>query len=234
MKQNFAFATFSKTISGIISLPLSAKEKKNPFIIVNTDNDHGLYVKKLEKEIDKYKGLKLSDSSADLYDIEKNNLIVFGDSHKYDYRIEMNEITLTALTGKDVRVYDIVDDFDRIVRRLSTYCKNNGIKRKNAYRDECCVNLRVNVVEEPKVICPLAARKYRVYEEPKVKKTLVNVYSKPNVSVEKITVHSNWVKIGWNQYDIFVDLFGNEFITLEDGDKLFVKEDRFGRRYLAT
>jgi hypothetical protein len=27
---------------------------------------------------------------------------------------------------------------------------------------------------------------------------------------------------------------GNEFITLEDGEKLFVKEDRFGRRYLAA
>lgn len=234
MKNNFAFVAFSKTISGIISLPTTAKEKKNPFIIVNTDNDHGLYVKKLEKELDKYNSLKLSNNSDDLCNIETHNLIVFGDNPKYDYRIEMNEITLTTLTGKDVRVYDIVNDFDRIVRRLSTYCKNNGIKRKNAYRDDY-INLRVNVVrDEPKVICPLAARKYRVYEEPKVTKTLVNVYSKPNVTTEKITVHSNWVKIGYNQYDILVDMFGNELIKLEDGDTLYVKTDRFGRRYLAT
>lgn len=231
MKEHFSFLKMTEVITGIITLPKEVKAKKNPFIIVNTDNDHGLYVKKLEKELDKYKNLK---GYTDLLDIETNNLIIFGDDDKFDYRVETNYVTLTSLTGKDVRVYDIVNDFDRIIRRLGTYCKNNGIKHKAAYRDDLVVNLRVNVVEDKprNFTCPLL-HGLGIHTVP-AKKTLVNVYSKPNVTAEKITVFANWVKIGWNQYDIYVDMCGNEFITLEDGEKLFVKEDRFGRRYLAA
>jgi hypothetical protein len=138
----------------------------------------------------------------------------------------MNYVTLNALMGRDVKVYDLVEDYDRIIRRLVTYCKNNGIKRKCLYRDDD-INIRVKLVtDEPKKKCFCPCKK--------AEKVLVNVYRKPDLKVEKITVHANWVKIGYNQYDIFVDLLGNEFIELEDGDKLFVKEDRFGRRYLAV
>ena len=233
MKNNFAFLQLSEVITGVITLPVEAKEKKNPFIIVNTDNDRGLYIRKLEQEIAKYKNLVSADNDPKFTSIETKDLIVFGDSKNFDYRIkDMNYITLNTLMGRDVKVYDLVGDYPKIVRRLATYCKNNGIKRKAAYRDEE-LNLRVNlVVEEPRRTgCPLFRGQY---VSPKVERTLVNIYSKPDVSVEKVTVHSNWVKIGYNQYDIFVDLFGGEFIVLEDGQKMFVKTDRFGRRYLAA
>lgn len=242
MKQQFAFLKLTEVISGVIILPVEAKIKKSPFVIVNTDNDRGLYIKNLEKEISKYKGLVSADGEKLFHDIETSNLIVFGDSPNFDYRTEMNTITLNSLMGRNVKVYDIVEDYSSIVRRLATYCKGNGIKRKYAYRDED-VTVRVNlVVEEPTWTsrirqqaceCPLLEAKRFVSARP-VTKTLVNVYSKPDVSVEKITVHHNWVKIGYNQYDIFVDLFGGEFIILEDGQKMFVKTDRFGKRYLAA
>jgi len=242
MKTNFAFLKVSEVIEGVILLPAEAKEKKNPFIIVNTDNDRGLYVRKLEQEIAKYKGLVSADNDPKFTSIETKDLIIFGDSKNFDYRIEdMKYITLNSLMGRDVKVYDLVADYPKIVKRLVTYCKNNGIKRKAAYRDED-VTVRVNlVVEEPAWTtrirtqaneCLLLAAK-RFVAAP-VTKTLVNVYSKPDVSVEKITVHTNWVKIGYNQYDIFVDLFGGEFIVLEDGQKMFVKTDRFGHRYLTA
>lgn len=233
MKKNFAFLQLSEVITGVITLPVEAKEKKNPFIIVNTDNDRGLYIKKLEQEIAKYKNLVSADRDPKFLSIETKDLIVFGDSINFDYRIkDMNYITLNSLIGKDVKVYDLVGDYSKIVRRLATYCKNNGIRRKAAYRDED-LTVRVNlVVDQPrKTVCPLLRGQY---VSPQVERTLVNVYSKPDVSVEKITVHTNWVKIGYNQYDIFVDLFGGEFIVLEDGQKMFVKTDRFGRRYLAA
>ena len=235
MKNQFAFLQLTNTITGIISLPMEAKLKKNPFVIVNTDNNRGLYVKKLEQEIAKYKNLSSENGETKFHDIQTSNLIVFGDSPKFDYRTEMNYITLNSLVGKDVKVFDLVDDYSSIVRRLATYCKNNGVKRLVKYRDdEDSLTIRINIREEEpkkKVICPCVFGRCAA---PKAEKTLVNVYSKPDVKVEKITVHSNWVKVGYNQYDIYVDLFGSEFIVLEDGDKLFVKEDRFGRRYLAV
>ena len=231
MKNNFAFLSLSNTITGVVMLSAEVKEKRNPFIIVNTDNNRGLYVRKLEQEIAKYKNLK-SQTRDKLRDIETTNLIVFGDSPNFDYRIDMNYFTIASLSGKkDLKVYDLVDDFDRIVRRLSTYCSNNGIKKTSyapATRYSCVC------VEEPKpapVRCPLFRGQYTA---PAVERTLVSVYAKPNVSVEKITVHSNWVKIGYNSYDIYVDLLGNEVIFLEDGEKMYVKTDRFGRRYLTA
>ena len=244
MKKNFAFLTISETFQSIALLPKEAKEKKNPFIIINTDDDRGLYIKALEKEISKYKGLKSNDREERFHDIQTNNLIVFGDITKFDYRVEkMNYITLASLAGKDAKVYDVVSDFPKIVRRLATYCKNNEIKRKMAYRDELYqrflgIELGVFVPEEPKkkFVCPLLQQKEELVcvRRPIQKRTLVNVCSKPDLRVEKVTVHANWVKIGWNQYDIWVDLCGREFIELEDGERFYVKTDRYGRRYLAT
>lgn len=231
MKNSFAFLSLSTHIEGIISLPIEAKEKKNPFIIVNTDNDRGLYIKALEQEIAKYKNLKSADGDKKFYDIESKNLIVFGDSPKFDYRIEMNNITLLSLMGKDVKVYDLVEDYSKIVRRLATYAKNNGVKKLSRYRNED-FSTRMSCIcveEKSKVVCPLLRNVC-----PTTTKVLVNVYSQPDLSVEKITVHHNWVKIGYRQYDIYVDLFGNETIFLEDGTKMYVKTDRFGRRYLAA
>jgi len=234
MRNNFNFLSLTENIKGIITLPTEFKEKKYPFIIVNTDNDRGLYVRKLELELTKYKGLQQAGrSDSGFHGIKTNDLIVFGDSLKYDYRIEMNYVTLVPIAGRrKVRVFDLVDDFDRITKRLATYCKNNGIRVRNAYRDDVQVNLNITVVdtEKPRKVseCPLLRRFQK-----ETKKTLVSVYDRPNLTAEKITVHANWVKIGWNQYDIYVDTWGGkEFIVLEDGEKLFVKEDRYGRRYL--
>jgi hypothetical protein len=241
MKNQFAFLQLSDNISGIAILTGEAKEKKNPFVIVNTDNDRGLYIKNLEKEIAKYKNLKSETGDTRFSDIETSNLIVFGDSPNFDYRIDMNYTTIISLTGKkDVKVYDLVEDYSKIVRRLSTYCKNNGNKRKFAYRNED-VNLRVNInVHEERPACSVWQQRQTKVECPllaNAKRTLINVYSqpKPEVKLEEITVFAYWVKIGYKQYDILVDLNdASECIILEDGQKLLVKEDRFGRRYLAV
>jgi len=242
MKNQFAFLPLSNVISNVVLLPKGAKEKKSPFVIVNTDNDRGLYIKNLEKEIAKYKNLVSADGERLFHEIETTNLIVFGDNPNFDYRIDMEYLMLHPLVGRNVKVYDLVEDYSKIVRRLSTYCRGNGIKRKVAYRDDDYA-LECRVVRAPKLnwasrikqqaeACPLLTTK-RFLTRP-LTKTLVNVYSKPDINVEKITVHAYWVKIGYNSYDIFVDLSGNEFIALEDGQKLFVETDRFGRRYLAV
>src|SRR4030042_6975237 len=191
MRNQFSFIQFSDNISRIISLPDEGKDKKNPFIIVNTDDDRGLYVKKLEREIAKYNELIQDDSQRSLRGISTNDLVIFGDNRKYDYRVDMNYVILNTFRGKKTKVFDMITDFDDIVQELEVYCKLNGVKRRNLVRKYgCCLgNLRSRFVEEPKkVICPFAARAY----EP-TRKTLVNVYSKPDVTVEKITVHSNWV-----------------------------------------
>jgi len=231
MRNNYSFLQLSDTITQIALLPIEVKEKKKPFVIVNTDDDRGLYVKALEKEIAKYKNIKSETGESLFLDVETGNLIIFGDSTNFDYRVNMNYVTLVSLAGKkDLKVYNLVEDFNKITRRLSTYCRNNGIKRRVAYR--CSEpTVRFNVINTNPTVCPQTCPLLASLQPTK---TLVNVYQKPNLSLEEITVHAYWVKIGYNQYDIWVDLCGNEFIILEDGEKLFVKTDRFGRRYLST
>jgi len=235
VRNQFAFLQLSDSIEGIVLLPQEVKEKKSPFIIVNTDCDRGLYIKKLELEIAKYKGLKSADGETKFHGISTSELIVFGDNLNYDYRVDMNYLILNTLKGRDVQVFDLVDDYSKIVKKLANYCTGNGIKRKAAYR-EFDLNLRFNIglAEEPKKsCCPFFRSKH---ETPKVERALVNIYADetPSWKVEDVTVHTNWVKIGYNSYDILVNLYGEEFILLEDGQKMFVKTDRFGRRYLAA
>ena len=239
MNNNFAFLALSETITGIITLP--HKAKKDPFIIVNTDHNRGLYIKKLEQKIAEY-GLISKTGDSKFHDIETSNLIIFGDSTNFDYRVEMNYLALTRFAD-DVRSYDLVDDYASVIKKLALYCKHNDVRKYSKDSSYCCPDLgdilHVRIQEEPKrkSVCPLFARppKEKKKEDWQVfnEKYLVNIYDKPNYTVEDITVHSTWVKIGWDQYDIFVDLFGNEFIIL-DGDKVSVKSDRFGRRYLAV
>jgi hypothetical protein len=233
---------FANSIKGIIISSVKM-EKKNPFIIVNTDSNRGLYLKKFVQELKKYRNLVQAPDDVDLRDLDFGELIVFGDGQKYDYRVEMEYYLLNTLVGKNVKVFDLVDDYDSIVRRLQRYCENNNIRRiARQSEDVCKVKINITVTEEdaPKKKtswCPFFQEKKDVKKKSvKYPKALVNVYEqeKPAEILEKVTVHSNWVKIGWNSYDIYLDRWNNEFISLEDGTKFFVKTDRFGKRYLRT
>lgn len=194
-------------------------EKEYPFVVLNTDNDYGFYVRCLVKEIQKLGTLTQIPKPfrvKSLKNINTGDLIVFGDSNgllDYDYRVETNAKKLEHLDGRKWKAYDLVNDYEKVVKRLRKYAQAN-FGSVDESDTEIEINVNVNV--------PTDTTSY---------KTIIGV-AYPRISKEKVTIFDNWVKIGYNQYDIFVDLLGNEMIYV-DGYKFFIKEDRFGRKYLS-
>lgn len=224
MKNYLILSESLETFARVIGLKPNSeskktKEKEYPFVVLNTDNDYGFYVRRLVEEIKSVGELSQIPKVLrikSLKEIKTGDLIVFGDSNgliDYDFRIETNAKRLEHLDGRKYKVYDLIKDFNKVIDRLHKYAEANfnlGSKEET----EVEINVNVNV--------PLDRTNY---------KSIVGV-SYPYVNKEKVTIFDNWVKIGYNQYDIFVDLFGNEMIYV-DGYKFFVKEDRFGRKYLS-
>ena len=216
---NTAFLRISQNISRIIPcLSKDKQRKENPFVVVNTDNGYGYYVRELVRLAKSYGLTEQSGtfSQRSVRNINTSDIIIFGDAPAFcdfDYRVETDLEVISKLDGRRFKVYGIVDDFKRVKKRLREYALNNNLVSEKQPRSEG-VSLRLNVNVQRPTVKLLAVKE-------------------PALQMEKVTVHNNWVKVGYRQYDIYVDLFGNEFIKLEDGTKFWVKENRWGQRFLA-
>lgn len=237
MKNYLSVSNLSTAISRIVPCLSEKKERKVkkvvPFVVLNSDNDYGFYVKRLVREISKYPELreqpKILRHKA-LKSIETGDLIVFGDAVgniDYDYRVETNAKNLDHLDGRKFKVYDLINDFTEVLKRLRKYVEENSGEET---RFECSSEgiRRIKYEERTSPV--------RIEIELNVQKKRPS-YVSPFLVVrekdcnEKVTIFDNWVKVGYNQYDIYVDLFGREIVYIK-GQKFFIATDRFGRRYL--
>ena len=230
MKNYLRLSNFTETVSRILPMTHSSKTKKvakaMPFVVLNSDADYGFYVARLAKEINK---LGLTEQPKvlrckSLKNIEEGNLIVFGDtigSVDYDYRVETDSRKLDHLDGRKFKAYDLKSDFDKVIKRLKKYSSENSEDYLLVVEDDDNSEVSVNEIninvnlhnKRPLSVTPISF----IHEA---------------ISEEKVHIFDNWVKIGYNQFDIYVDWFGKEFIYV-DGNKFWIKEDRHGRKYLT-
>jgi hypothetical protein len=116
-----------------------------------------------------------------------------------------------------------MNDFGKIIKKLKAYVNDNVCSDEEEYiiiEEKEPKTKTFNV--EINIGVPKRSPKYRA-----------NIaVLRPEIQAEKVTVFNNWVKVGYNQYDIYLDLFGNEFIYVE-GEKFFINKDRYGRKYLV-
>ena len=167
---------------------------------------------------------------ASLRNIETGNLIVFGDATgkvDYDYRVVRNAHELDHLDGRRFKAYDIINDFDKIIKKLKAYAYDN------IDNDYCFSDYDIIVERERKP----KTRNIEINIDCNVKRRTPRHVT--NLSLlraeagdEKVTIFDNWVKVGYNQYDVYVDLFGREIVYIH-GAKFFIEEDRLGRKYLT-
>jgi hypothetical protein len=237
MKNYLSLSNLSAAVTRIVpcisSKPAKRKTRKeNAFVVLNSDNDYGFYVRRLAREISKYPELREIPKSLrrkSFKAIETGNLIVFGDcngSTDYDFRIEEEARNLDHLDGRRFKAYDIINDFDKVLKKLKAYASDNdnldeeeghtccGKKKSKSEVETIDININVNTHAKPaKYTHNIAILRNEVLEE-------------------KVTVFNNWVKVGYNQYDIYCDLFGNEFIYI-NGQKFGIEKDRRGKKYLV-
>lgn len=238
MKNYLSLSNISANIKQIIPASLTRQRerklfKKNSFVVYNSDA-LGYFTSKLIKEINKYPGLieipKVLRKGS-LKTIEVGDLIVFGDTTKtvgYDYRVVKDAHSLDYLDGRKFKTYDMIADFNQIIKKLRNYVADNSVDVE---------------VEEEYICIPATkkAHKVRTYDvvltPDRFKKSnkyhvnLAIIHS--DIKEQKVTIFDNWVKVGYDQYDIYANMKGEEFIYVE-GHKYFIEKDRFGRKYLIN
>lgn len=208
-----------------ITEKLFGQAKRKSFIIINDDSRNGLYVEKL---IDKIAEYKLKQQTAQfrqktVKQSEPLDLIVFGDASKFesfDYRVDTDNTGNSINLEGSIPVYSLVKDWKKILKAVTTYAKTNNVAKISNYSNNTDSFVRININSN----IPFVAPALEVVPRP------INVCTPIN-SNDLITIHTFFVKIGYETYDIYANLCGEEFIYVGN-KKYYIGEDRFGSKYL--
>lgn len=217
-------------------------KKQESFIIVNTDNSGGLYIHNVVNTLVN-SGLQQQDArfgSKRVKAIRLLDAIVVGDctaAFDYDFRVvkQKHLDTLDELDGRTFKVYDVVEDYSKILNKIKAYAKANRIGEYKYYKQRCCFGRR-RPQQQPEQVHVHVNVKYDEKPKPVFKKRDYCSVKRvdPIRYNEKVTFFSDWVKIGMHQFDIECDVLGNQYI--EDGgrNKYYIGEDRCGNRHLMV
>jgi hypothetical protein len=220
--------------AGILLLSASAEKKpkaskKSSFGVLVTDPTSSRFiVKELLKEINKYPKLKEQSkyfwAKKSVSKVKSGEVVIFGDaptSFNYDYRIESD---LSHEYSGKIRIYDLVQEFAEVKNALKNYYKAN-YPAKHGYEilSNCCIT------NTPKPVVRLPKPKVTVSVE-------VNIAAKPvkkekKAKWQRVQVFHNYVKVGFDQFDILVDNKGKEYVII-DNELFRIKVDSCGSKYL--
>ena len=206
--------------------------KKHGFGIVNSERGSSQrYLAALVTEIKRLpwfgqqaKGLRYTNSITRAV---LGDGIIFGDAPRnfsYDYRVVDH---LTDLQVPGTRIYDLVKDFRKILNALKKYYNANYAGPHYSSR---CNPLGLKDIFE----CPIQKRSSGVGQ---VKVNLnVNINRTPikkrKANVSKVRIFNNCVKVGFNQFDIFLTEKKHKEFVVIDNQKFWIKADVLGHRRL--
>ena len=195
-------------------------KKQESFIIVNTDNSGGLYIHNVVNTLVN-SGLQQQDirfGSKRAKGIKLLDAIVVGDceaAFDYDFRVVKKKHldTLDELDGRTFKVYNVVDDYEKVLNKIKAYIKANCIGEYKHHKQRGCFGRRQKVQQvpfcrEPEQVNIKVNVKYNEEPKPVFKKR--DYCSAKRVDPirynEKATFFSDWVKIGMHQFDIEYDV----------------------------
>lgn len=168
---------------------------------VEIDDRGELYLQSLTNFLKTYSRV---DKSA-LRKLEYGDTIVFTPKEVYvetDIR-KASKLKLVSLS--------LVNDYNKVEKAVRNFFTNVFVGKSNDM-PSCCKN------------CPFSTTCY--------KKDNTIIYDGEYISVEeKVSIMYNFVKVGYDQYDIITTYSGQQLVTIED--ELFeVKKTRGGKKYL--
>lgn len=204
----------------------STKRKKHGFGLVVTELGNSMkYLKSLQREIHKYP--LLEEQSRQFWGGKPvsraafNDAIIFGDARSnftYDYRLgTLNDVQESGVT----RIFDLVVDFKRIQSALkryytANYSSNYFFPHMRAPYG-CCNPMRKRT----------SSTSIRMTTTVNVNRP---VQKRKQSKVDKVSVFNNYVKVGFNQYDIFLTNRKRKEFVIIDGHKFWIKADVLGNR----
>jgi len=229
------YLNLSDQAKRIVSCVSNNTNNKPAMVILNTDYNYGKYPKALKKLLNDLGYTERSKFFRDraLTSIKTSDFVVVGEDSAYeefDYQVVKGgdfriPPAIENLDGRKFKeVFDIIDDWNEIVKRLAGNQRYNAPRVVNQYRQP-----QPQAFQRPSGIDMVGT-----VETTTISRTKVNFAAtyRPERREEKVNIFDNWVKIGMKQYDIFVNLIGEEFIKLESGQKLYVSTDTYGRKFL--
>lgn len=229
-------------VKRIVNAYRSRTPNRPAMVILNSDYDYGMYVKELNrifKEIGMVEQHKLFRQKS-LTNITTGDFIVVGEEtpyYDYDFRVTSDQDELEDLDGRRFKAYDLIDDWDNILNKLQKYGRfttNRSVYDKFRSSLVDCREPKQEVRFQRPSILDLTVEAEMTFTPRRAeKKVSYTEIFRPTERKEKVTIFDNWVKVGYRQFDIFYDMFGQEQISY-DGTTLYVKSDRYGRKYLAV
>ena len=208
--------------------------KKYGFGIVNSEHGYSQkYLKALVAEIKRYpwleqqaKGLRYTNSITRAV---LGDGIIFGDAPRnfsYDYRVVDH---LTDLQVPGTRIYDLVKDFRKILNALKKYYNANyaGVSRHAA---SCCNPLGLkDIFKHPTYKRSSGVGQVKVNLNVNVNRAPIK---KKKANVSKVRIFNNFVKVGFDQFDIFLTGKKHKEFVIIDNQKFWIKADVLGHRRL--
>jgi len=235
----------------------SPRKKKKPFVVINTTKveDGNTFLLTLLKRHIKEFGLEQAPGhlrSSSLKKIQHGDIIIFGDTRyeeDYDYIVEDDVNIVDEIDGRRFEVYDILIDFERILARLTDFVSYNQVDyvpdycySRPAYHSYCTPRYyKPRKIRKPKKTVRVRVNFNDLHcddESCYVKKKDYSfrspVCSSYTPSYLGYDINADFVVMGMEQYEIKKHrLTGNEFIQLKNGDKLRIKRNRYGKKYLS-
>lgn len=187
----------------VISISVEQLEQKLPEVFAIEMNDYiGLYKKSILSLIKKY---------SSKFDKEVEGKIQFCDTLIFDKKGVSLEKNYLRVVQAGIPTFKLIANYDVAVASVANFFEN-------VYNPNPCVTCPLQG------LCGLLGL---LNEEPKENR----IYDGTRLDVsEKVQIFTNFVKIGYDQYDIHF-IFGKKYTRIE-GDLYEIKTDNQGKKYL--
>ena len=191
-------------------------------VLVDEFGKNKKYLKKLAILLaEEYPFLKQANryvTNKRLVAAKKGDVIIFGLSRKYDFKVVPNEDWEDLIDGRRFKLVELDGEWSKVKTYLDRYAEANY---PDEYEDEqqqecyCCaydVDLydfnTIRVVSSPK------KKGDKEYIKFLNKHTRASIKRSSKLQLEEVTVHHNFVKVGWDVYDIWLDKDEEEYVTI--------------------
>ena len=193
------------------------KTKKYPFAVF-VDDPTGLATEAFANMV-RSRNLKASLKNrlccTNLSSLSFGDWVIFGTDRYYDFEITSSEFVIS--NRKVVNVYSLLAQSDEVIEALEGYINRNKEKAKKSVIeeiDEIEININIREVEAPK---------------PKPRRVVSSLI----YTAEPVTVHDNFVKVGYDLFKVKKDsITGRKYVKI-DGSVYLIEEDSSGNKYLA-
>lgn len=195
------------------------KKSRKFAILVDERGKEKLYLKKLISLLQQdYSFLKEEcrlTREKSITRAKLGDIIVFGTHKKFDY----TTVTLKEFEDDfgNIDTYGLQNEFAAVRKQLKRYIRDRKGYTVDRFFENDVVYYDYDLY---------------VYDLPKVKKPR-KVKKSKNLQLEEVRVFHNYVQVGWDNFDIYVDAHGDEFVEV-DGTVYWVERNNRGEGWLTV